>query len=67
LAGQGQEVLITVRGRVRARLSAVENRWPSDKGVAWTKELRALHRTDGIRKRKTGIEDVRATIREDWL
>lgn len=67
LAAKGQEVLITVRGKVKARLSAVENDLPSDKGVAWAKELHALHRAYGMHTRRTGTEDILTAIREERL
>jgi prevent-host-death family protein len=67
LAGKGQEVLITVRGKVKARLIAAESGRPSEKGAAWARELLALHKAYGTNTRKTGTEDVLAAIREDRL
>ena len=67
LAAEGQEVLITVRGKVRARLIAAESARPSEKGAAWAKELQALHRAYGTGKNKTRTEDILTAIREDRL
>jgi prevent-host-death family protein len=68
LAGKGQEILITVRGKVRARLSAVDSDRQSNNGVAWADELQALHKTWCKRTRKTSsTQDVLTSIREDRL
>jgi prevent-host-death family protein len=67
MAGKGQEILITVRGKVKARLTPVESGRPSDKGSVWAGELRALHKTYGARTHKARSEDVLTPIREDRL
>lgn len=59
LAGSGQEVLITVRGKPQARLSAV--RAPKGSNRPWMDELRKLR--SGMRTARvpsTVLDDIRA-------
>jgi prevent-host-death family protein len=65
MASRGEEVLITVRGKVRARLvpAAVPGRL--DDRTAWVASLRRLHRRYAVRKAKTRSEDILSEIRED--
>jgi prevent-host-death family protein len=67
LASKGQEVLITVRGKVRARLTAVESGQSSEKRDAWVRELLRLQKAYGKRTRKIRSEDILADLREDRL
>ena len=66
MASKGQETLITVRGKVKARLSAVDSERIADKGAAWADELQTLHKTWCKRTRKTSrTQDLLASIRGD--
>jgi prevent-host-death family protein len=59
LAGSGEEVLITVRGKPQARLSAV--RPTKGKNRSWMDELRKLR--SGVRAARapsTVLDDIRA-------
>lgn len=68
LASKGQEILITVRGKVKARLSAVDRNREADKGAAWADELQALHKAWCKLSRKTSsTPDILNSIREDRL
>jgi len=59
MAGAGQEVLITVRGKPRARLSPV--RLPKAKNRPWMDELRKLRSAiPSAKKASTALENVRA-------
>lgn len=43
LASRGEDVLITVRGRIRARLTGVPAGGRVVDGTGWAQELRGLH------------------------
>ena len=59
MAGAGQEVLITVRGKPRARLSPV--RLPKAKNRSWMDELHKLRsEIPSAKKVSTALEDIRA-------
>jgi prevent-host-death family protein len=59
MAGAGQEVLITVRGKPRARLSPV--RLPKAKNGAWMNELHELRsEIPSAKKVSTALEYLRA-------
>ena len=59
MAGAGQEVLITVRGKPQARLSPV--RLPKAKSGSWMDELRKLRsEIPPMKKLSTALDDVRA-------
>ena len=62
-AERGEEVLITVRGRPRARLTALPA--PKEAAMAsWVAELRALHRVIGGRRNLPAAKVV-SDLRED--
>lgn len=66
LACQGQEILITVRGKVKARLSGVNSEQQENKGAAWAEELRALHKAWCKQFRKAGpTQNLLDSIRGD--
>jgi antitoxin (DNA-binding transcriptional repressor) of toxin-antitoxin stability system len=59
MAGAGQEVLITVRGKPRARLSSV--RVSKAKNFSWMAELHKLRsEVPQATKTSTALEDIRA-------
>jgi prevent-host-death family protein len=65
-ASRGEDVLITVRGTVKARLTKVESSPAGFDGRAWVGELRALQQaTKRRRKPKLAIERILAEHRAD--
>ena len=67
IASKGEEVLITVRGKVKARLVAVDKRQPLKDGPVWASELRELQRVHSVRRVKTRTEDILSDLRKDRL
>ena len=64
-ASRGEDVLITVRGHVKARLTQVVPE-RAQLGPAWAKELRALQGSMKVRpKSRLTIERILAEERED--
>ena len=65
-ASRGEDVLITVRGTVKARLTKVEASPAGFDGRAWVGELRTLQEaTQRRRKPKLAIERILAEHRAD--
>ena len=65
-ASRGEDVLITVRGTVKARLTKVEASPAGFDGRAWVRELRALQEAvAGRKKPKSAIERILAENRAD--
>ena len=63
-ASQGEDVLITVRGQVKARLTSATE--PGEERAVWIERLKTfkkIHRSQG----KTRMEDVLAETRQDRL
>jgi prevent-host-death family protein len=66
-ASRGEDVLITVRGKVKARLTrAVEPDRTADRR-AWLRDLRALRRRYRQKPKKTSTAEILAELREDRL
>jgi prevent-host-death family protein len=65
LASEGQEILITVRGKAKARLSAVENIPLKSRRDVWMHELSRLRQTIG--KAGSQGKDALDDLREDRL
>jgi antitoxin (DNA-binding transcriptional repressor) of toxin-antitoxin stability system len=63
LASRGEDVLISVRGKVKARLTRLGT--PEAGGANWARELRALHRAYGKARAKSTIEEILAEGRAD--
>ncbi len=64
LAEAGEEVIITVRGKPKARLSAIPK--PSAADVSgWKKELKSLHRKCSAGKRTAGSQAILNKLREE--
>lgn len=64
LAQTGEDVIITVRGKPKARLSAI--RAVSATGMSgWKKELESLHRKCSTGKRTTGSQIILNELREE--
>ena len=66
-ARQGEEVLITVRGKVKARLTKAGVADRASTGAVWARQLRALHRAYGKPRPKTSVEQILADIRQDRI
>jgi prevent-host-death family protein len=65
-ASRGEDVLITVRGTVKARLTKVEASPAGFDGRAWVRELRTLQGAiAGRKKPKLTIERILAEHRAD--
>jgi prevent-host-death family protein len=65
-ASRGEDVLITVRGTVKARLTRVASAPAGFDGRAWVGELRALQEaTKGRRRPRLTIERILAEHRAD--
>ncbi len=66
-ASSGEEVIITVRGRPKARLCPIDAAPPFE-GDAFVRELASIQTTYRVRKKKvTPSEDIVSTLREDRL
>lgn len=68
LASRGEDVLITVRGKVKARLTRATEPRNASLGPAWVRELRAVqraHRATRTGKTRISVEQVLAEARED--
>jgi len=67
LASQGEDVLITVRGKVKARLTQAAAPNPVEDRAAWLRELQVLRRKwSRPRKKNTlSIEEILTEQRED--
>jgi prevent-host-death family protein len=62
VASRGEDVLITVRGKVKARLTRVPA--PTSSGAQWARELRTLQRRYGTGRSRLSIEQILAEDRE---
>lgn len=66
-ADRGEDVLITVRGRVKARLTRAGSPDPGFDRKAWMRELQKLQKAYCVRKPKTTVEAIVAEIRGDVI
>jgi prevent-host-death family protein len=64
LASLGEDVLITVRGKVKARLTGVMVSAPAS-GSNWARQLRALHRTCSTGQASVSVERILSEQRAD--
>jgi len=64
-ASRGEDVLITVRGQPKARLTRAGAAADVPLGAAWARQLRALQRAQGAPGAKLSIEQILAEDRED--
>jgi antitoxin (DNA-binding transcriptional repressor) of toxin-antitoxin stability system len=65
LASRGEDVLISVRGKVKARLTRLGT--PQVGGADWARELRGLHRAYGRTRAKSTVEEILAEDRADRI
>lgn len=63
-ASRGEDVLITVRGKVKARLTRAGTTETTVDKAAWARELLAIQRKYTLSQR-TSIDTILAEIRED--
>ena len=64
LVATGEEVIITVRGKPKARLSAIPE--PSTAGMSgWKRDLKSLHRKCGTGKRTADSQAILNELREE--
>lgn len=66
LAASGEDVLITVRGKPKARLTGVKKLPESDRAT-WIKELRVLNKRYAPKKSVTPIEEILDDLRQDLV
>ena len=64
LASQGEDVLITVRGKVKARLTGVAPQSDEEDIKAWLDELKALREAHTV-KQTLSIQQILDEDRED--
>ncbi|OGV73379.1 MAG: hypothetical protein A3K19_24495 [Lentisphaerae bacterium RIFOXYB12_FULL_65_16] len=65
LAETGEDVVITVRGRPRARLTAAARPTEQGRGRKWSAELRSLHRRYGTDTTPRDSREILDLLRED--
>ena len=68
LASQGEDVLITVEGRAKAKLTRIETASPQPfDGRKWIGELEELNRRYNTGKNGLSVEQILAQDREDRI
>jgi prevent-host-death family protein len=65
LASRGQDVLITVRGQVKARLTRAAAPSVRSDRTAWLRELRRLRGLQKSAPRQPTVDEILAQLRED--
>jgi len=65
LASHGEDVLISVRGKVKARLTRTGTSATAPLGVDWARELRALQRAHATGTQKTSVDRILTAQRRD--
>lgn len=65
LASRGEDVLITVRGKVKARLTRVAPAQSSAERQGWMRELRRLRASAAGRKAGRSVEEILNDLRAD--
>lgn len=64
-ASQGEDVLITVRGKVKARLTRAGGERTASDRAAWVEELRAFQKANRRGPVKSSIEEILSELRKD--
>ncbi|MDA1313989.1 MAG: type II toxin-antitoxin system prevent-host-death family antitoxin [Acidobacteria bacterium] len=64
-ASRGEDVLITVRGKVKARLTQAAEPFDESGRAAWLRELRKLRRRYAPATGLSSSDDILAEIREE--
>jgi prevent-host-death family protein len=65
MASRGQDVLISVRGKVKARLTRATAPSRSSNRTLWVRELRRLQRSYGRKTTHPTVNEILAEQRED--
>ena len=66
-ASRGEDVLISVRGKVKARLTAAGGPAASPVGEVWARELRVIQRAYTGKISRTRTEKILSELREDRI
>jgi prevent-host-death family protein len=64
-ASRGEDVLITVRGKVKARLTRATRQLSAKERAAWVRELRRLQKRYAVYPLKDSTQWIMDEIRED--
>ena len=67
LASRGQDVLISVRGKVKARLTRATATGRTADRSLWVRQLRRIQQTYGATRKRPKVEEILAELREDRL
>ncbi len=66
-ASRGEDVLITVRGKIKARLTRATDSARASDHAAWVRKLRKLQKAYSVRRPKTTVDEILSAIREDRI
>ena len=67
LASRGQDVLISVRGKVKARITSARSNLRGDDRASWISELRSLRSKTATRKTTLKVEKILEDMREERI
>ncbi len=67
LASRGEDVLISVRGKIKVRLTRAGARQGESSNSGWVRDLKALHKAYGKGRAKLPIEKILAESRRDRI
>jgi len=67
VANRGEDVLITVRGKIKARLTRATDSGRLPDHAAWARRLRKLQKAYSVARPKTSVEEILSAIREDRI
>ncbi len=65
LASQGEDVLITVRGKVKARLTSAKPQGEAEDMQAWVEELKKMQKAYSAKRVNLSIEQILSEDREE--
>jgi prevent-host-death family protein len=65
LASQGEDVLISVRGKIKARLTRAAEQSTRRSSSDWVRDLKALYKAYGKTQAKLSSEQIISEIRQD--
>lgn len=66
-ASRGEDVLITVHGKVKARLTRASGSEGRLDRSRWVRELRAVQKAYGTGRRKASVERILDQVREERI
>lgn len=67
LASQGEDVLISVRGQIKARLTRVGGEGRRRSNADWVRDLKALHKRYRKTTSKLRVEQILSEIRKERI